>query len=67
MAYWMMMYSLAVIHGMPCIPSLSSLVKSYAGTLLVLTHAAIQVVYINTFRGMFMVCEMLTPLVKARR
>ena len=55
-AYLMMMYSLAVVHGTPCIPSLSSLINSHARALLILMHAAIQVVYINTFRGMFVVC-----------
>ena len=51
----MMLYSLAVIHGTPCIPSLSLLITRvmHARALLIQTHAAIQVVYINTFRGMF--------------
>ena len=54
--YLMMLYSLAVVHGMPCIPSLSSLIARVTRALLILTHAAIQVVYINTFCGMFVVC-----------
>ena len=56
--YLMMLYSLAVVHGTPCIPSLTKFTdhQSHARALLILTHAAIQVVYINTFRGMFVVC-----------
>ena len=50
----MMMYSLAVVHGMPCMPSLNSLLDS-VGALFILTHAAIQVVYCY---------YMLTPSVK---
>ena len=55
----MMLYSLAVVHGTPCIPSLLKFTdhqSGYARALLIQTHAAIQVVYINTFRGMFVVC-----------
>ena len=43
----MMMYSLAVVHGTPCMPSLSSLINrvlNSAGALFILTHVAIQVV-----------------------
>ena len=40
----MMMYSLAVVHGMPCMLSLSLLLNSM-GALFILTHAAIQVFY----------------------
>ena len=32
-----------------------------------LMHVSIQVVYINTFHRMFMVCYILTPMVEARR
>ena len=42
--------SLAVVHGMPCIPSLSSLINSHAGALLILMHVAIQIFYINTLQ-----------------
>ena len=55
-AYMMMLYSLAVVHDMPCIPSLSSLITRVTCALLIPMHEAIQVVYINTFRGMFVVC-----------
>ena len=37
------MYSLAVAHGTPCITDQ----QSHVGALLILMHAAIQVVYIN--------------------
>ena len=40
-------YSLWVVHSMQ---------QSRAGALLILTYAAIQVVYINTFHGMFVIC-----------
>ena len=51
----MMMYSLAVVHGRPCIPSLSLPINSHMGALLILTYAAVQVVYINTFHEIFVV------------
>ena len=49
---------------MPCITDQ----QSHTGALLILTHAAIQVVYINTLREMF--CGVLnfdTNMVEARR
>ena len=53
-----MMYSLAVVHGTPRMPSLSSPINrvlNSAGTLFILTHVAIQVVYCH---------YMLTPFVE---
>ena len=55
----MMLYSLAAAHGTPCIPSLLKFTtdqQSHVRALLILMHAAIEVVYINTFHGMFVVC-----------
>ena len=43
----MMMYSLAVVHGMPCMPSLSLLLNSM-DALFILMHVAIQVFYMLT-------------------
>ena len=54
----MMMYSLAVAHGTPCMPSLSSLINRVLNSvdaLFILTHVAIQVVYYH---------YMLTPFVE---
>ena len=44
------------IDTLSSLSSLSSLITSHARALLILTRAAIQVVYINTFRGMFVIC-----------
>ena len=59
-----LMYILAVINGRHCTPLLSSLINNAmyvlnsVGTLLILTHAAIQVVYCH---------YMLTPFVECLR
>ena len=39
--------------------------QSHASALSILPHAAIQVVYVNTFHGMFVVCQILTAMVEA--
>ena len=46
LAYLITLYSLAVVNGMPCMPSLSSLIHllNSMGALLILMHVAIQVV-----------------------
>ena len=71
--YLMMMNSLAVAHGMPCIPSLSSLINSVVRVLLlILTHVAIQIVIVIPLTP-FMEClwyvKFLTPMhmVESRR
>ena len=68
-AYLMMMHSLAVIHGTPCLYPFTKFTdqQSHTCALLNLTHVAIQVVYINTFHEMFVVCQILTPMVEVRR
>ena len=51
----MMMYSLAVIYGISCMPSLSSLLIS-VGALFILMHTAIQVVYCHYMLTPFVEC-----------
>ena len=54
----MMMHSLAVVHGMSCMPSLSLLLNSM-GVLFILKYAAIHAFYchymLTPFCGMFVV------------
>ena len=57
------MYSLAVIYGTPSITDQ----QSHESALLLLTHAAIQVVDINSFCGMFVVYKIFILMVEARR
>ena len=51
----MMMYSLAVVHGMPCMPSLSLLLNSM-GALFILTYAAIHAFYCHYMLTPFVEC-----------
>ena len=55
-----MMHSLAVVHGMPCMPSLSLLLNSMCALFIVM-YAAIQVFYCHYMLApLWNVCSMLT-------
>ena len=51
----MIIYSLTIVHGMPCMPSLISLLNS-VGALFVLMHVAFQVIYCHYMLTPFVEC-----------